>query len=160
MKQKHKALCMLFQPIVINHSYFIRHLKRWMICANEISIIYGGRKKACARAGQHNVFLLFLPKADEKKPNLRFVFIVFYVYRERELSTFVSVSAALLKRDRKKLSALRLRHQKNCWELQCFTTTTTERFVKIYSGLHRKRKKRNKFRHIYARKIKLLEFMT
>lgn len=47
---------MLFQPIVINQTYFIRHLKRWMICANEISIIYGGHKRTCARARQHKLF--------------------------------------------------------------------------------------------------------
>lgn len=71
---------MLLQPIVINHWYFIRHLKRWMICANEISTIYGCRKAACARARQHLVFLLFLRRLKEKKQrNLRRKQIVFYV---------------------------------------------------------------------------------
>ena len=153
MKQKH---CMLFQPIVINHSYFIRHLKRWMICANEISIIYGGHKKACARAGQHNVFLLFLPKADEKKPNLRFVFIVFYMCRERELSCRW---AQLWKKETEKS------FRRWDWDIRKMLRASmlhNHYDGKVRGNLFRtpQKEKRNKFRHIYARKIKLLEFMT
>lgn len=47
---------MLFQPIVINQISFQRHLKRWMICANEISIIYGVGKRACARARRYDSY--------------------------------------------------------------------------------------------------------
>ena len=50
-------LC-VFYPTnsIINHWYFIRHLKRWMICANEISIIYGSIRVPCARARRSSVF--------------------------------------------------------------------------------------------------------
>lgn len=47
---------MLFQPIVINQISLQRHLKRWMICANEISIIYGVGKRACARARRYDSY--------------------------------------------------------------------------------------------------------
>jgi hypothetical protein len=80
------------QPIVvINHWYFIRHLKRWMICANEISIIYGSiRARLPERDGVSCVF-----------SNLRFVFIVFYVdAREDEENTY---SARRLGRENRKM---------------------------------------------------------
>ena len=45
-------VCIFPTNSIINHWYFIRHLKRWMICANEISIIYGSiRCRAQERDG-------------------------------------------------------------------------------------------------------------
>lgn len=84
---------MLFQPIVINQISFQRHLKRWMICANEISIIYGVGKRACARARRYDSYFFLrrrcattdsmawhggVWRGKTEKLNLRFVFIVFY----------------------------------------------------------------------------------
>lgn len=63
-------VCIFPTNSIINHWYFIRHLKRWMICANEISIIYGSIRQ---RAQERDGAVCF--------SNLRFVFIVFYVWQ-------------------------------------------------------------------------------
>jgi hypothetical protein len=122
------------QPIVINHWYFIRHLKRWMICANEISIIYVGRKRASARAGRHEAgfFLFFAPRAPtRKKSNLRFVFVVFYVRATKERA---SSRAGPKKRVRSFFGprpepekAFAQKRVESFDAFYCFTTTTDER---------------------------------
>lgn len=82
-------------------------------------------------------FYFFFSKADEKKPNLRFVFIVFYVLERENLCR---ESAAFLEKETERSffgcanESERLKEEK----LKCFnacTTTKTMRLnVKIYSG--------------------------
>lgn len=126
---------MLFQPIVVNHWYFMRHLKRWMICANEISIIYGKLERDST---------YFSSEPMRKKNYLRFVFIVYYgvvesfwvclvvfAERENELGAFV-------KRDWKCRSLLRKREwkaprwQRNAVSFIQSLTTTKDGRLEIF----------------------------
>lgn len=149
---------MLFQPIVINHWYFIRHLKRWMICANEISIIYGGHKKLCAKARQHIVFLLFLPSRRGK--NLIYDLFSSYFICRRESFSCAEREREAFRKKSLKVGSFSVAHENlrlSIWSL-------------LFNALQPPRKKgriENLFRRneinfdtFYMLQIKLLEFMT
>jgi hypothetical protein len=147
-------MLVVFQPIVvINHWYFIRHLKRWMICANEISIIYGSIR---AHVRERDGALCF--------SNLRFVFIVFYVCsmlcervfgkRERE--------CAVAKRDWNEACDCRDAREWAFSRHLCLTTTTyiqynptlnlfSSFFILFYFILYEERRlfKKKNLTHIY-----------
>lgn len=88
---------MLFQPIVINHWYFIRHLKRWMICANEISIIYGAIRAHWRERDSTNFF------SEPTRKNLIYDLFSSYFMCRRE--------SFLVCRESEKLREMRLKRQ-------------------------------------------------